>query len=99
MVRAKGRRLKDKGLCHAIRTGRRGLMNELGSHTEHKSKRAARWVAPLVVVALVLLALALFYVEENWRGEYVWRRAKKELEAKGEILDWKYYLREPPPDE
>lgn len=74
-------------------------MNGPTSQTEHKSKRAVRWAAPLVVVGGILLLLALVYLEENWRGELVWRRAKKELEAKGEILDWKHYLPTPPPDE
>ncbi|HUS35960.1 MAG TPA: hypothetical protein VM680_11470, partial [Verrucomicrobiae bacterium] len=74
-------------------------MNQPTSQTEHKSRRTVRWIAPLVVVGGVLLLLALVYLEENWRGEVVWSRAKKELEAKGEILDWKHYLREPPPDD
>jgi hypothetical protein len=74
-------------------------MNQPTSQTEHKSKRTVRWAAPLVVVGGILLLLALVYLEENWRGELVWRRAKKELEAKGEILDWKHYLPTPPPDE
>lgn len=74
-------------------------MNKPGSHTEQQPKGLTRWVAPVVVVASVLLLLALFYVEENLRGEIAWRRTKAELERKGEILDWKHYLPNPPPHE
>src|SRR5436190_36188 len=74
-------------------------MNPPTSQTEHKSRRTVRWIAPLVVVGGVLLLLALVYLEENWRADFVWRRAKKELEAKGEILDWKHYVPAPPPDD
>src|SRR5688500_5255661 len=74
-------------------------MNENASHTEHKSRRPARWAAPLFVVSAILLALAFFYLEENLRGDLVWIRARKELEAKGEILEWKHYLPAPPPDD
>jgi hypothetical protein len=75
------------------------VMNQRASHTEDKSTRTVRWLAPLVVVGIVLLFLALLFLEENWRGEVVWRRTKKALEDKGEILDWNHYLPTPPPNE
>jgi hypothetical protein len=74
-------------------------MKDNSSHTEHISRRVGRWAAPLFVVCAILLALATFYLEENWRGNVVWKRTKKDLEAKGEILDWNHYLPTPPPDE
>lgn len=74
-------------------------MDDKTSQTEPKTRRVTRWAAPLFVVGAVLLLLGLFYVEENWRGEMVWRRTKAQLEARGEILDWKHYLPTPPPDE
>ena len=74
-------------------------MNETSSHTELTSRRVGRWAAPLFVVCAILLAVASFYIEENWRGNLIWKRTKKELEAKGEILDWNQNLPKPPPDE
>jgi hypothetical protein len=74
-------------------------MKDNSLQTEHTSRRVGRWAAPLFVVCAILLALTSFYVEENWRGDHVWKRTKKELEAKGETLDWNHYLATPPPDE
>jgi hypothetical protein len=43
--------------------------------------------------------VGLFYAEENWRGKRAWETCKRELEAKGEVLDWAAYLPPPVPDD
>ncbi|MHB8522501.1 MAG: hypothetical protein ACYDH9_17330 [Limisphaerales bacterium] len=50
-------------------------------------------------VALFLASLVtLFYAVENWRGKRAWDACKRELEAKGEVLDWFAYVPKPVPD-
>ena len=34
------------------------------------------------------MTIALFYVEENWRGKRAWENCKRQLEAKGLVLNW-----------
>ncbi len=56
-----------------------------------------RWlVFPLV--CLVTLA-ALFVAEENLRGKLAWDGYKRELEARGEHLDFNWYIPPPVPDD
>src|SRR5258708_3205793 len=52
---------------------------------------------PLVVTALVgvITLLALFYAEENWRGQRAWQECQRELAAKGGSVDWNALI--PPP--
>jgi hypothetical protein len=52
----------------------------------------------LVAVACCATLIALFYTEENWRGKRAWENAKRELEAKGTVLDWSAYIPPPVPD-
>ena len=47
-----------------------------------------------MLVGLAVL-ISLFYAEEDWRGKRAWENCKRELEAKGEILDWNKFI--PPP--
>jgi hypothetical protein len=49
-------------------------------------------------LGLVVL-IALFYAEEDWRGKRAWENCKRELEARGEVLDWKAYIPPPVPDD
>ena len=60
-----------------------------------------RWLVWLAIamVALPVLALVLFRPVENWRGKRAWEKCKKELAAKGEVLDWDAYIPPPVPDE
>ena len=51
-----------------------------------------------IFVGLVLLA-ALFYAEEDWRGKRAWENCERELEAKGEVLDWEKFIPPPVPDD
>lgn len=51
-----------------------------------------------VFLGLAVL-IALFYAEEDWRGKRAWENCKRELMAKGEVLDWSTYIPPPVPDE
>jgi len=51
-----------------------------------------------VTVCLVTL-LALFYAEENWRGWRAWNKYRRQLEARGEQLDYRAFIPKPVPDE
>ena len=42
----------------------------------------------LVGLAVMATLIAIFYAEENWRGKRAWDNCKRELEAKGVVLDW-----------
>jgi hypothetical protein len=48
-----------------------------------------------VFVALI----AIFHVEEDWRGRRAWNRYRREMEARGESLDLRSYIPKPVPDE
>lgn len=58
-----------------------------------KFKTIFFWVI-IVLLSLGVLA-SLFYAEEDWRGKRAWENCKRELETKGEVLDWNAYV--PPP--
>ena len=49
----------------------------------------------LKALAVLLCLAAILYVEENWRGKRAWDGYRHELEAKGEHLDFDYFI--PPP--
>ncbi len=49
----------------------------------------------IIVLGCFVLLVAIFYAEENWRGKHAWENCKRELEVKGEILDWDKFI--PPP--
>ena len=59
-----------------------------------KRNSPLRWLGhfllrPGVIITAVVIALPLlFYAEENWRGKRVWEDCKRQLEAKGAVLDW-----------
>lgn len=59
--------------------------------------RAARRV--LVSLAVLATLTAIFYAEENWRGQRAWDKCKRELEAKGEVVDWSAFIPKPVPDD
>ena len=65
-----------------------------------KSAKLTRRIARRVLVGLaVLITLVVaFYTEENWRGKHVWEQCKRELEAKGAVLDWNAYIPARVPD-
>ena len=53
----------------------------------------------LIILAGLVVLLAVFYIEEDWRGWHAWKNCKRELETKGVVLDWNAYIPPPVPDE
>jgi hypothetical protein len=53
----------------------------------------------LLAAAAVFTLVAVFYTVENWRGRRAWQNCRRELEAKGEVLDWAAYIPTPVPDD
>ena len=53
----------------------------------------------LITLAVVVIAVALFYLEEDWRGKRAWIACKSELEGKGFVLDWNQFMPPPIPDD
>jgi hypothetical protein len=52
------------------------------------------------IVALVLgLAIALFYVEEDWRGHWTWQRYQRRMNSQGEHLDYSAFIPPGVPDD
>jgi hypothetical protein len=77
-------------------------MNQSSSPTSPPEASRGRRRLRKILRALLVLALAIiaFYAEENWRGERAWEKYRRELEAKGEVLDWQAYTPRPvPPDQ
>ena len=50
-------------------------------------------------IAILATLVAIFYTEEDWRGQRAWENCKRELEAKGVVLDWDKYIPPPVPDD
>jgi hypothetical protein len=65
-----------------------------------KSKRGRR-ITRRILISLAMLAtlVALFYLEEDWRGKRAWENCKRELEAKGAVLDWDKFIPSPVPND
>ena len=53
----------------------------------------------LFCLACLATLLGLFYAVENWRGKRAWQKCRRELETKGEVLDWNAFIPAPVPDE
>ena len=53
----------------------------------------------LAGLAILATLTAIFYSEEDWRSKRAWDNCKRELEAKGEVLDWSAYIPPPVPDD
>ncbi len=65
------------------------------THGRRQLPRAWRWVIALLALVLVV---ALFYAEEDWRGARAWKRCQQELAAKGEPVSASQLLPAPVPD-
>ena len=52
-----------------------------------------------VIFAALLVAIALVFAEENWRGRAAWESCRHGLEAKGVQIDWHRFVPRPVPDE
>ncbi len=48
-----------------------------------------------IYLGLVVIVAALFYWEENWRGQAVWEECKRQFAARGLLLDWDVYIPAP----
>ena len=59
--------------------------------------RLARWLLAALIACITLIAF--FYAVEDWRGRAAWVRCKRDLEAKGERLDWAAYVPKRVPDD
>ena len=46
----------------------------------------------LVLSAIFLVVVGMFYAEENWRGKRTWEKCKRTLRAQGIALDWTNYI-------
>jgi len=53
----------------------------------------------LIVLAWTATVIVLFYGEENWRGRRAWNAYRRQLEARGEPLDFRAFIPKPVPDE
>ena len=43
--------------------------------------------------------IGLLYAAENWRGKRAWERCRRELEAKGAVLNWNVFIPSPVSDD
>jgi len=59
--------------------------------------KALKWIS--ISLAGLIALILIFYAEEDWRGKRAWENCKRELEAKGEILDWNKFIPPPVPDD
>ena len=53
----------------------------------------------IIALGGFVLLIALFYAEEDWRGKRAWENCKRELEARGAVLDWDKFIPPPVPDD
>lgn len=82
--------------------GRRGsaARSEKFMNETSKPRTGWRWLRRISIDLTIFATLvAIFYTEENWRGKRAWENCKRELEAKGAVLDWNKYIPPPVPDE
>ncbi len=67
-----------------------------------RPRRRLAWrIVRVTAISAACLAtlIAMFYTEENWRGKRAWDQFKKELLAKGEMIEWSALIPPPVPDE
>ena len=86
-----------------IRNAEQASIHEPGAATAARSTRALfswRTMCRLLFVAACLATLVgLFYAVENWRGRHAWQECRRDLEARGEVIDWNAYIPGSVPDE
>src|SRR6266404_1891714 len=70
------------------------------------TRRILKWLFTWRMARRALLGLAclvtmwaLFCTEENIRGKRAWDKYRRELQARGEQLDWAAYIPKPIPDD
>jgi hypothetical protein len=52
-----------------------------------------------MILAALFAWVLVVYAEEDWRGKRAWENCKRELEAKGAVLDWNKFIPPPVPDD
>src|SRR5438309_2386749 len=52
-----------------------------------------------VTIGALFALFCAFFAEENWRGRRAWETCRRELEAKGVLLDWQKFIPPPVPDD
>ena len=74
-------------------------MNPAADVPPQASRRfGGRWLRPtLVCLGSWAVMLAIFYAEEDWRGQRDWNRYRQAAEARGESLDFRAYVPKPVP--
>ena len=73
-------------------------MNETQkSDLERPSRQIQR--RALIALASLVTLVAIFYLEEDWRGKRAWENCKSEVEARGVVLDWNKIIPTPVPDD
>jgi hypothetical protein len=55
-----------------------------------------RWLFAVICLATLI---GLFYAVEDWRGRRAWEKCRRELEAKGAVLDWNAFIPPSVPDD
>jgi len=53
----------------------------------------------LIGSAILATLTAIFYAEEDWRGKRAWENCKRDLEARGIVMDWDKLIPPPVPDD
>ena len=53
----------------------------------------------LFCLACLATLTGVLFAVENWRGKRAWEQCRRELEAKGAVLDWNAYIPAPVPDD
>ena len=53
----------------------------------------------LLGLAALATLVAIFYLEEDWRGKRAWESCRRRLQAQGAVLDWDKYIPPPVPDD
>jgi hypothetical protein len=53
----------------------------------------------LISLAALIILICLFFAEEDWRGKNDWESYKRQLEARGESLNWNDFIPPPVPDD
>jgi hypothetical protein len=92
------KRLGVRQSSGALETVTKNLKKNMSE--QFKNKKGWRILRRLLITSAILATLmAVFYAEEDWRGKRAWENCKRELEAKGAVLDWNKYIPPPIPDD
>jgi hypothetical protein len=64
-----------------------------------QEEKPQRWRRLLIGLGCAVVVIALFYIEEDVRGYLAWHSYKRQVEAKGEKVDWLAVIPAPVPDD